>query len=365
MIRLEGRYNSAVVYSDRAEAGALAQVRGLLDHPAFADSRIAVMPDVHVGKGSVVGMTMSMNGRVCPWVVGVDIGCGIDAYNLGAVTPAFAKLDAHIRHAIPAGFHRHAGARHDLPFQEQLEELVRRIAPGKREHILSSLGTLGGGNHFIELARGQDGVWLVLHSGSRHLGVLVAEYHQRQAARGKAPRGLEYLEGAAAEAYLADMRTAQEYAVANRRLMAAAICRDYFGLEPEGLQHVASIHNYINFEDGIVRKGAVAAHAGQPLVIPLNMRDGTLLGEGLGNPDWNFSAPHGAGRVLGRGEAKRQLSLEEYERTMAGIFSTSVGRATLDEAPAAYKPMAELVDALGPAVRIRERLVPVYNFKAG
>jgi len=364
-IDITGAHATARVFAAELESSAHGQIRALCDQPFTAGSRIRIMPDCHAGKGCVVGLTMTVQGRVCPNLVGVDIGCGMEAVRF---TPKkgldFDKLDAFIRENIPSGFSVRSAA-HERASGLELDSLVCARHVDKRRAALS-LGTLGGGNHFIEIAEGESGLWLVIHSGSRRLGLEVAGWYQKMAGEACKAQGipyeLSYLEGQACEDYLADMAVAQSYAAENRALMADLILR---GLKWREEERFTTIHNYIDLMCGVLRKGAVSAREGERLLTPLNMRDGSLLCRGLGNPDWNESAPHGAGRRLSRSEAKGAITLPEFRKAMRGIHSTCISRETIDESPMAYKDAEAIVAALGPTAEIVDRLRPLYNFKAG
>ena len=322
------------------------------------------MPDVHAGKGCAVGTTMTIGSRVAPSLVGVDIGCGMEVFKVAGKRMEMQRLDKLVHERIPAGRGIREKA-HRFAEQAGLQELYcfRHVQPDK---ALRSIGTLGGGNHFIELDRGEDGAyWLIIHSGSRHLGVETAAFYQ-DAAFKQCPAGTPYplawAEGSLFTAYLHDMQIVQAFAALNRKAIADEIIR---GMKLDVLDSFSTVHNYIDLDAMILRKGAVSAKDGERLVIPMNMRDGCLLCRGKGNPAWNFSAPHGAGRLLSRAEARQSFTLSQYKKEMKGVYSTSVGRDTLDESPMAYKPMETILSQIGPAVEVVERLRPVYNFKAG
>jgi len=369
-----GSATSCKVFTGHIEATAEAQIAAFLDCPAFAGCQIRIMPDVHAGAGAVIGFTSPVGPGVCPNVIGVDIGCGVMAVRLGSGGADFPSLDAFIRRLIPSGFsvRQTAIPREILDeecgegFADSIEALAVKVGcePGK---VLRAVGSLGGGNHFIEVDQDRDGdLWLTLHSGSRNFGLRVATYHQKiaESIMGKCG-GLAWLECDNALAYLSDMRIAQRYAGINRLTMAREIVGGFFGFDLGALRVVESVHNFIGADD-IIRKGAISARCGEPVVIPWNMRDGLILGEGLGAADWNYSAPHGAGRRMGRKEAHRTLSVDVFTAAMAdaGVWSSCVGKDTLDEAPEAYKPYSEIEAWLGETVRITNRLFPVYNFKA-
>ena len=362
---ITGSHNSAVIYADDIGSSAEGQIKALCEQRFVEGSSIRIMPDCHAGKGCVVGFTMTVHGKVCPNLVGVDIGCGMEAVRFKARKGLdFDKLDNFIRENIPSGFHIRDKAHPragDLP----LDSLVcgRHV---DRDRAALSLGTLGGGNHFIEVARGESGLWLIIHSGSRHAGVEVASWYQKMASEACKAQGIPYelsfLEGNACEDYLADMHATQAYAHENRTLMADLILK---GMKWSEEERFTTVHNYIDEVDGILRKGAVSAREGEPLLIPLNMRDGSLLCRGKGNAEWNFSAPHGAGRRMARTEAKNSITLPEYRKAMKGIHTSCVNRDTIDEAPMAYKDSGDIISRIGDTADIMDRLMPLYNFKAG
>lgn len=382
------------IFAKTIEDEAREQIERLAGHPVSDGSKIRIMPDVHAGAGCTIGTTMTITDRICPNLVGVDIGCGMLAMNLGVKHLDFAKLDSVIRWSVPSGFNIHPTAKAFF----DLDDL--RCPTADKVRANRSLGTLGGGNHFIEVNRAKNGeLWLVIHCGSRHLGLEVANYYQNLAwknisepnsdeisatiARYKAegrqkeiaaaiaslkskkhdcgPKDLAYLSGDIMFEYLHDMGIVQRFADKNRMTIADAILR---GL---GLGHgrcFTTTHNYIDLEEKILRKGAVASHKGEQLLIPMNMRDGSLLCEGKGNPDWNCSAPHGAGRLMSRAKAKDTLTLGDYRAAMEKVYTTCVSYDTIDEAPAAYKKMSEIIECIEPTCTIVDVLKPVYNFKA-
>ncbi|MGI6248717.1 MAG: RtcB family protein [Acutalibacteraceae bacterium] len=371
MIIIKGQFNEAKVFTSEIEDTARKQIQNLVNQPFVEGSKIRIMPDVHAGAGSTIGTTMTIIDKVVPNLVGVDIGCGMLTIELPGMAESdlnLPELDDLIREQIPSGYEIR---RRPHPFLERtrIEELRCREDGFNDENLKPerarlSLGTLGGGNHFIEVNRDQDGgLYLVIHSGSRHLGLQVARHYQRMAAalQPEMPRDLAYLEGMPLEDYLHDMKIMQDYAVQNRKAMAEIIIT---GMGWQTGTRFTTIHNYIDLESMILRKGAISALAGEMVLIPLNMRDGSLLCVGKGNPDWNFSAPHGAGRIMSRNEAKRVLSLRAFRESMEGIYSTSIRRDTLDEAPMAYKSLDSLQEHLDQTVKILHHLTPLYNFKA-
>jgi RNA-splicing ligase RtcB len=398
MVLIEGKYNTAICYTPEMEPVSAGQVKAVCDQEAFAASKIRIMPDVHAGMGCTIGTTMTITDKVVPGMVGVDIGCGMETVKLAEREIDFDKLDALIRREIPCG-REIRDAHHPLNDQIDLQQL--RCSPYVGlPRARRSIGTLGGGNHFIEVDRGEDGsLYLVVHSGSRHLGKQVCEYYQDQGrmalwggaryqideliARLKSegrfqeidpevkqlkkehklsiPKELAYVEGKLFEDYIHDMRITQRFAMLNRKAMTDVIVR---GMGLTVVEEFTTIHNYIDTEAMILRKGAVSAKAGEKLLIPINMRDGSLICIGKGNEEWNCSAPHGAGRLMSRKAAFASLSMEEYKSEMEGIYSTCVVKDTLDESPMAYKTMDEIVSQIGPTAEIAERILPIYNFKA-
>lgn len=399
-ITVSGAHNAALCFTGELDAVAAGQIKAVCDQEAFAGSKIRIMPDAHAGKGSTIGTTMTVINRIVPGMVGVDIGCGMETVRLAEISLDFNKLDALIRTQIPCG----QNVRGDWhPFNEgvDLNELrcVKQVSISRARH---SVGTLGGGNHFIEIDRGSDGaLYLVVHSGSRHIGSEVAEYYQDEGFRSlcgnaryqledaiarlraegnyreiettlremkkretplmQIPRELAYVEGALFDDYIHDMKIIQHFAVLNRKAMVDVILAG-MGLTP--VDAFMTVHNYIDIDAMILRKGAVSAKSGEKLLIPMNMRDGSLICIGRGNEDWNCSAPHGSGRRMSRRTARASLSMEQYRAEMQGVYSTCVNDDTLDESPMAYKPMEDIVARIGPTAEIVDRIKPVYNFKA-
>ena len=390
------------IFTDSIEPEALNQIYTLIKQPAFADCKVRIMPDVHAGKGCVIGFTADLGDKVIPDIVGVDIGCGMLCCEIGKIDIDYAKLDSVIREHIPAG---RAVRDEEINFP-QLEDLHCKDQLRNIEWLKCSLGTLGGGNHFCEVDEDSDGMkYLVIHTGSRNLGKQVAEIYQQMAIddmqgmnklaeeskkliaeykaagrqkdiqRGLAelkrkwqpdklsiPKELCYLTGEHREMYLHDMKICQEFASKNRLEIAWEIfIRMGWAVDRDSFE---TIHNYIDHDTNIVRKGAISAKAGEKVLIPINMRDGCIIGVGKGNDDWNCSAPHGAGRVMSRSKAKENISLEEYQESMKGIYTTSVSQSTIDESPMAYKPMDEILEHIKDTVEIVKIIKPVYNFKA-
>ncbi len=398
MLEIKGKVNTAICYASVIEEEAIEQIRRMCDYEFTAGSRIRIMPDVHAGKGCTIGTTMTITDKAVPNIVGVDIGCGMYTVDLGKTDIDYKKLDE-AAHFIPSGMNVWEGRQEHFDL-EQLR-CYRDLKDAKR--LERSLGTLGGGNHFIEIDESAYGVkYLVIHSGSRNLGKQVAELYQKLAvelSKGKEeyfkkrdeiirtykeqgrkkeiqaalkqikwerkesmiPEDLCFLYGPYLEDYLHDVEVCQRFARRNREKM-AEILLERTGIAAGEAFH--TIHNYIDTEEMILRKGAIAAHAGEKVLIPINMRDGSVLAVGKGNAEWNYSAPHGAGRIMSRKAAKDKLSLEEYRETMKGIYTTSVNEATLDEAPMAYKSLDDIIDVIRDSVDIIDVMKPVYNFKA-
>ena len=386
MIELKGKRNSAIIFADKIDKPTKTQISSLLREEAYADSRIRMMPDTHSGRNVAVGTTMTLSGRVSPALVGVDIGCGMEAVLLGERELDLQKLDEAIHALIPCG-----AKINDTPKAEfDLGKLYCRDHVDK-DRALCSLGTLGGGNHFIELDRlGSGELMLVIHSGSRQLGSDVALYYIDQAYRyqckkarkqtkrsyyesredgfrsskrdqPKIKREEAVLEGELFRQYLHDLGIVTAFADLNRRTMAGIIC-EAMGLSVK--DRFSCIHNYIDTERMILRKGAISARMGERVIIPLNMRDGAVLGVGLGNPEWNFSAPHGAGRACNRTEAKYAFTVEDFQKEMSGIYTTTAQIGSLDECPMAYKAPERILEFLGDSVSVEEIIKPVYNFKS-
>ena len=392
------------IFTNNIEEEARNQIDELLEQEAFKDSKIRIMPDVHAGKGCVIGFTGDLGNKVIPAVTGVDIGCGMLCVELGKIDLDLVKLDKIIREYVPSGMNVHQEQKYK--FLEFEDLYCKNELKNKDNWLEKSLGTLGGGNHFIEVDVDEDdNKYLVIHTGSRNLGKQVAEIYQEKAIKycsyekeakeereriiieykeqgrekeiqaalievankykdkTKLPKDLCYLEGDLREDYLHDMKICQQFATFNRETIAGEIiARMGLMLCVENYFH--TIHNYISFEDNIVRKGAISAKKGERVLIPMNMRDGCIIGIGKGNKDWNESAPHGAGRIMSRAKVKENIKLEDFENSMKGIYTTSVNEETIDESPFAYKPMQEIIDYIGDTVEIEKIIKPIYNFKA-
>jgi len=370
---ITGKYTEAVVFADSIEPSASAQIQTVVDQPAFAGITIRIMPDVHAGAGCVIGFTCDIKNKICPQTVGVDIGCGMIVRPIGRARIDYAEFDQFVHENIPSGFSVHPNATESMVMDTWIGEEVREIAGrigGDAERYQKSVGTLGGGNHFIEIDVDTDGNrYLIVHSGSRKFGKDICNFHQKRAVERCERDGIDvqndlaYLRGGDMSQYLCDMQVAQRYAEHNRE----AIVRILSRFLPCDNLFFHCTHNYISERDWILRKGAISAHEGEHVLIPLNMRDGCILGVGKGNPEWNFSAPHGSGRILGRKQAKRELSLADFESAMEGIYSSCVKSSTLDESPMAYKSFGTEEDMramLHDTVDVDAFLKPEYNFKA-
>jgi RNA-splicing ligase RtcB len=387
MLEIVGKYGTANVMVDSLDEASLSQIYKMMNSPAFNRERVRIMPDVHCGKGSVVGFTSTLGEKVIPNVIGVDIGCGI---LLAPFTTnkeiSFEVLDKVIRSEIPSGTSVRSSIYSGLhnnytkigKLFSEIEEGIRDICTNTDqdfERVLKSIGTLGGGNHYLEVDRNPNNLTaLSIHSGSRNFGLQIANFHQKKAIAYRQfvdkdllegfEKDLAWLEGDMALAYLKDMMVAQKYALLNRAVMLDIICTK-MNFELDLDNYVESIHNYIDFDNKIVRKGAISAKEGERLVIPISMADGVILGKGKGNIDWNNSAPHGAGRLFSRNKAKELLSLDEYKSKMSNVWSSCISQGTLDESPMAYKGLDFILSSIGPSVDVIEVWKPVYNYKAG
>lgn len=394
MIELQGEHNTAKVFTDIVDSTTISQIITLLNMPYMKECQTRIMPDCHAGAGCVIGTTIQLKDKVVPNLVGVDIGCGMLAVKLAEKEIDLERLDKVINERVPSGFDIH-----NRPITK-FHDLADLICPVDVKRAQCSLGSLGGGNHFIEVDKDANGnLWLVIHTGSRHLGIEVCKHYQklginklrkeeigkkiedtitRLKAEGKErdientikilkmqhqviPDDLCYIEGDDFDNYIHDMKITQRYAKRNRETIAHTII-DNMGFTI--VDHFDTIHNYINMDDMILRKGSISAREGERVIIPMNMRDGSLICIGKGNPDWNYSAPHGAGRLLSRAQARQQLDLKEFEESMKGIYSTSVADTTIDEAPMVYKRMEDIVDNITDTVTIVGVIKPIYNFKA-
>ncbi len=365
MQEYRGKYTDCKVFNDYIEETAVQQIYSFLNCPVFDGETIRIMPDVHAGSGAVIGFTSTFTDKVIPNVIGVDIGCGVLSVKFEAEDINFEALDKFIKRNIPHGFQANEVIRPEIkkPFLTKINNITKIIGEKHPDRDAKSIGSLGGGNHFIEIGKDTiDGsYWLTVHSGSRNFGLRIALYHQKIAKKLNPFGDLSWLEGDEAQLYIEHMRVAQEYATLNRELMVASIVK-HLGIK--GLDYVESVHNYIDFNQGIIRKGTISATEGQKVVIPWNMQDGLIIGRGKGNDDWNNSAPHGAGRILSRGKAKRSLCVDEFKERMEDIYTSCVNEGTLDESPMAYKNSEEIIKYIEPTIEILHTVKPVYNFKA-
>lgn len=404
MFTIDGKYTTAKVMIDNVEESAVAQIVKMVNHSAFTNP-VSIMPDTHAGAGCVIGFTMPISDSICPAVVGVDIGCGVLSYPLGVVYTDLAEIDRLIRKSIPFGFKVRDSRLHRISDSTVygiygIRETCKKIG-ADLDRVLASMGTLGGGNHFIEIGRSPNTgeKWITIHTGSRNFGKRVCDYHQKRAvnllqdkykgeyqeavqkmllstdpkyrnekkkeikAQFDIPvntKGLESLSGSCKEEYLYDMRIAQEFASLNRRVILSDILF-ILGVPYDPNLIIESVHNFIDMEDNIIRKGAIRAYEGEKLVIPWSMSEGLIIGEGKSNPDWNFSAPHGAGRTMSRTQAKKVLNKEEEKKKMEGIY---ISVLPIDEAPGAYKDSSLVESLIEPTVRILDKIKPIHNMKS-
>ena len=401
MFEINGKYNTAKVFTSIIEKEAISQIIELCNQAAFKDSKIRIMPDVHSGKGCTIGTTMTIKDKVIPNLVGVDIGCGMLTINLGKNKPDFDKLDKVINEHVPSG----CEVRKILYMDRYLIDDMCHITELKcynhidAERAYFSLGSLGGGNHFIEVNKDSFGdYYLVIHSGSRHLGVDVAKYYQNEAYKNlynktngsvrnelisrlksegrekeisvelaklkslSVSKDYSYCEGDLFRDYIHDMKIVQFYADINRQIIANEIINNMKNLDVK--EFFSTVHNYIDTENMILRKGSISAQKGERVIIPINMRDGSIIAVGKGNEDWNYSAPHGAGRLMSRSKAKEIITLDEFQKSMTGIYSTSVNLSTIDESPMSYKPIDEILHNIKDTVEVEKIIKPIFNFKA-
>lgn len=395
MIEIQGKYNTAKVFTNNIDDVAREQIKILCNQAFVENSQIRIMPDVHAGIGCTIGTTMTIKDKIVPNLVGVDIGCGMATYSFKEKYIDLQKLDKLIHSNIPAGMNIRETP-HEYIKNINLENL-HCIAGINKERAVYSLGSLGGGNHFIELDKdNEENIYLVVHSGSRYLGKQVAEYYQNAAVKklsdtsnsrqkeiiaklkkegrsseiqkilkeqsiSNTPKSLAYIEQELFTDYIHDMTIVQKYAVYNRMAMAESIIK---AMDLHITDSFTTIHNYIDTDAMILRKGSVSAQKGERLIIPINMKEGSLICIGKGNPDWNFSAPHGAGRLYSRIQAKQTFNIEEFKNAMQGIYTTSINLDTLDECPMAYKNMDDIIKNITPTAEIIKIIKPIYNFKA-
>ena len=411
MIEINGKYGSAKIFTDNVESSAIGQMMNMLNQPFIEGSKVRIMPDTHAGAGCVIGTTMTLTDKIVPNLVGVDIGCGILSIKLKEKRIDLPAFDAVVRKYVPSGgdVNEEENDNRTSLVVENLRCYGKKGARIRPDLAYKSVGTLGGGNHFIELDRDKDGnIWLVIHTGSRHLGMEVCNFYQNEGyrvlkdranggskfekrnafieelkAQGRyseidkackaweknyqeknppVPYELAYVDGELFKDYVHDMDMVQKHAACNRAEIARVILK-YAKLHE--VERFETVHNYIDVENMILRKGSVSAQSGERLLIPINMRDGSLVCIGKGNPDWNYSAPHGAGRLMSRADAKELISMDEFKEAMDGIYTTCVHRGTIDESPMAYKPIDEIIENVAETVEIIDIIKPIYNFKAG
>lgn len=374
MKTVNGGYTSAKIFNTNTteysiDEYALAQLKSLCDNEAFEGCTIRVMPDVHPGKVGTIGFTSTLGKRILPNIIGIDIGCGMTLAKVKGKTKEFQKMDVVIRDNLPSGF----SLRKNMHHMADTFDLTKLYCYKHiyEEKALFSLGTLGGGNHFIELdADDEKNVYLVVHSGSRHLGKEVTEYYLTEGQKLLKVKGIDipyeitYLEGELMESYLHDLEIVQNFATLNREIIISEIAK---GMKWKILESYTCIHNYVDFSTDIpiIRKGAISAKCGESVIIPINMRDGIILGTGLGNSDWNYSAPHGAGRIMKREDIKANYTVSTFKNEMKGIYSSCISKDTLDEAPFAYRDIESIKKAIIDTVAIEKVIKPIYNFKAG
>jgi len=398
MFPLIGKYTTAYIMIDEVEESCISQIIQMINHEAFTN-KVIIMPDCHYGKGSVIGFTMPVSDKVIPNVVGVDKGCGMLSFNVGDIVVNHKELDIRIRQSIPLGQNINKKSKSDL--HNSGYELCKKLGINS-DYVVHSIGTLGGGNHFIEIGKSvtNNDVWVTIHSGSRNLGKKVCEYWQKIASirklpdkniaikeiketypkkewdkkikqlnnerRRLKPSPLDFLEGDNKDSYLKDMYFCQDYAKLNRKTIMESIIsilKNDLKISVDIKDQIETIHNYIDPKDGIIRKGAIRSYIGERMLIPFNMRDGILICEGKSNSEWNYSAPHGAGRNHSRAKAKEDLDIEKFKNDMEGIFSTSVCMATIDESPDAYKDSKIIEKAIEPTATILDRIIPIHNIK--
>ena len=402
-MEIKGKYNNAVAFLNELEQSAIDQIIEICDQEFLKDAKIRIMSDAHSGNGCVIGTTLTITDKIVPYFVGVDVSCGVLASKLSITEIDLEQLDFNIRRNIPHGFTVYNKRRSIREFD--LKQLKCYDSLEKLEHLECSLGTLGGGNHFIEIDKDLNGdFWLLVHTGSRNLGLQVAEIYQEIAYKKLNPisdndkekiqkivnelvlqrrekeiekaikefhknnkrndvikKDLSYLEGQDFDNYLYDMAFCQKWAKRNREIISEKIA---VGIRCDFIEQIDTVHNYIDIENMILRKGAVSSQKDEMFVIPINMRDGTLLCKGKGNPDWNFSAPHGAGRLMSRNKAFEKLSMEDFENSMKGVFTTCVSKKTLDESPMAYKPIDAILQFVNDTLEVIDVMKPIYNFKS-
>lgn len=402
MINLNGKYNEAKVFTDNIDSKAISQIIELCNQEIYKDSKIRIMPDVHAGAGCTIGTTMTIKDKICPNLVGVDIGCGMITVKLGNINIDFKELDNFIRRKIPNGMNVFdmVSKSKELYIYNKIINKLKCKNHINIDRAIKSVGTLGGGNHFIEIDKDiQGNKYLIIHTGSRYLGKQVATYYQelgykklinnrqqktdlinkltnegrqkeiqeelKKIPNLKISKQLAYVEGKDFEDYIHDMKIVQQYAEINRAEIASTIIEYLYSKDNKcDNKFFQTIHNYIDMDNMILRKGSISAQKDEIVLIPLNMRDGCIIGKGKGNSEWNYSAPHGAGRILSRGKAKELITLDEFQDSMKEVWSTSVCESTIDESPMSYKPIDDILDNIGDSIEIIDIIKPIYNFKA-
>jgi RNA-splicing ligase RtcB len=383
MITFTGKHSIADVFVNSLDEETTKQISQITNHPAFDKKPIKIMPDTHAGKGCVIGFTCPLGNDIVPNIIGVDIGCSMTLVNIGPIKNFdLQKFDNVVKNQVPMGKSTHGyNSLKKYDSEAAYIDICKKITDNDTHkfskmysRVSNSVGSLGGGNHFLECnIDEEENIYVVVHTGSRYFGKCICEYYQAKAEEFCKKLGICISADAAylpieygGDEYIEAMKVAQKYASLNHQAIIdpvlAYITKSY-GNKP--IEFVHTVHNYINFEDGITRKGAISAHKGQKLIIPLNMRDGTILAVGKGNPDWNYSAPHGAGRLMSRGEAKRNIKLEDFKASMEGIYSSTVGEDTIDESPFAYKPKELILEQIGETIDVLKILKPIYNVKSG
>ena len=370
MIQVNGKYGTATIYLSKVESPLISQVINFLNHPMAENSVVKIMPDTHIGAGICIGFTCKLPedySSIAPDIIGVDIGCGVLGYNLGKQKKLrLSKLDDFIRENIPFGFNirnKMTDKNVDGKLLDEVKKISQKIKQEDRySRYLLSIGTLGGGNHFIELCEDEEkNNWLVIHSGSRSFGFSVCNFYNQNA--NETINGIKTVTGWLKDEYIMDMYYAQKFAALNRDVMAQVLVEDFFGLNVSDLRKIHSVHNFFNLDDNTIRKGAISAKENEEVIVPFNMKDGSIVGIGKGNKEWNDSAPHGAGRKMGRSAAKKRLCIDDFKREMKGVYTTCVTKKTLDEAPKAYKKINTIMEFLPETIDVNSKLKPVFNFK--
>ena len=368
-MNITGKYNTAIVMTDNIEKSARSQIEQLCDQEIFKDSKIRIMPDCHTGKGCVIGFTANLKNKVIPNLVGVDISCSISTYKLDTTEIDFGKLDNFLKFQLPhsESVRKSVSNLVSDELREKVIEVGREIQsyPELSHRDLCSIGSLGSGNHFLEINRDSNGaLWFSIHCGSRNFGHRICTYHQKRAiSNDTIPKELWYIEDEQMQMYCKHVKVAQEFATTNHKVILNEVCNE---MGWNIVDRIFTNHNYIEFLDNgemLIRKGAISAKQGERVIIPMNMRDGSFIGIGKGNPEWNYSAPHGAGRVMTRTEARAKLNLADFKNAMRNVWSSCVHNRTIDEAPMVYKPMSDTRKYVSDSVKILDRIIPVYNFK--